>query len=90
MRSKDIIGKEVLDTEVHTVGKVIDIEIDPENYTIKSLIVQEGNIQERINIKNSLFMHFCLTVIQILNNHSIHRFLHPDSSFWASCFQSSM
>ena len=53
MRSKDIIGKEVLDTEVHTVGKVIDIEIDPENYTIKSLIVQEGNIQERINIKKS-------------------------------------
>ena len=53
MRSKDIIGKEVLDTEVHTVGKVIDIEIDPKNYTIKSLIVQEGNIQERINIKKS-------------------------------------
>ena len=48
---KELIGKEVLATDVTVMGKVVDI--DDEDGTIESLIVSKGGIQETLGIRNS-------------------------------------
>ena len=50
---KELIGKEVLATDVTVMGKVVDIDIDDEDGTIESLIVSKGGIQETLGIRNS-------------------------------------
>ncbi|WP_413829050.1 PRC-barrel domain-containing protein [Methanobrevibacter sp. UBA412] len=53
MRTKEILGKEVLNLNVTILGKVVDFEIDPETYQITGLVINKGNIKEKMNIKKS-------------------------------------
>ena len=50
---KELVGKEVLATDVTVMGKVVDVDIDVEDETIESIIVSAGGIQETLNIKKS-------------------------------------
>ena len=49
---KELIGKEVLGTDITVMGKVVDVDIDDEG-TVESIIVSKGGIQETLNIKKS-------------------------------------
>jgi len=42
MKSREIIGKEVLDAEAKSVGSVQDLEIDLTKWTVSGLIVKRG------------------------------------------------
>ena len=50
---KELIGKEVLATDITVMGKVVDVDIDDEEGTIESIIVAKGGIQEALNIRKS-------------------------------------
>lgn len=50
---KELVGKEVLNHEVTSMGKVVDVDIDLEDETIESIIVSKGGIQETLNINKS-------------------------------------
>ena len=50
---KELVGKEVLATDVTVMGKVVDVDIDVEDETIESIIVSQGGIQETLNIRKS-------------------------------------
>ena len=50
---KELVGKEVLATDVTVMGKVVDIEFDDEEGIIDSIIVSKGGIQETLNIRKS-------------------------------------
>lgn len=50
---KELVGKEVLATDVTVMGKVIDIDFDDEEGIIESIIVSKGGIQETLNIRKS-------------------------------------
>lgn len=47
---KELIGKEVLNRDAVIVGKVSDIEFDPDTQVIESLILKKGGISETLNI----------------------------------------
>ena len=47
---KELIGKEVLNKDAFIVGKVSDIEFDPETKIIESLVLKKGSISETLNI----------------------------------------
>ena len=53
MKTKDLIGKEVLDSNVFIIGRVADIDFDSETFEIENLVVQRGNIQEKISMKKT-------------------------------------
>ena len=42
MKSREIIGKEVLDAEAKSVGSVQDLEIDLTKWTVSGIIVKKG------------------------------------------------
>ena len=42
MKSREIIGKEVLDAEAKSIGSVQDLEIDSTKWTVSGLIVKRG------------------------------------------------
>ena len=50
---KELVGKEVLATDVTIMGKVVDVDVDVEDETIESIIVSQGGIQETLNIRKS-------------------------------------
>ena len=50
---KELIGKEVLGTDITVMGKVVDVDIDDDEGTVESIIVSKGGIQETLNIKKS-------------------------------------
>lgn len=50
---KELVGKEVLGTDIMSMGKVVDVDIDLEDNNIESIIVSKGGIQETLNISNS-------------------------------------
>ena len=50
---KELIGKEVLGTDITVMGKVVDVDIDDDEGTVESIIVSKGGIQENLNIKKS-------------------------------------
>ena len=41
MKSREIIGKEVIDSEAKIIGSVQDIEIDTNKWTVSGLIVKK-------------------------------------------------
>jgi len=47
---KELIGKEVLNRDAVILGKVSDVEIDPNTQIIESLILKKGSISETLNI----------------------------------------
>ncbi|MDO5850230.1 MAG: PRC-barrel domain-containing protein [Methanobacteriaceae archaeon] len=49
--SKELIGKEVLNSDVSLAGKVVDVDINFDNNNEISLIVSKKGIQESLNIK---------------------------------------
>ena len=42
MKSREIIGKEVIDSEAKIIGPVQDLEIDVIKWTVSGLIVKKG------------------------------------------------
>ena len=50
---KELVGKEVLGTDIMIMGKVVDVEVDLEDNLIESIIVSKGGIQESLNISKS-------------------------------------
>ena len=42
MKSREIIGKEVIDAEAKTIGSVQDLEIDLTKWTVSGIIVKRG------------------------------------------------
>ena len=50
---KELVGKEVLGTDIMSMGKVVDVEVDLEDNLIESIIVSKGGIQESLNISKS-------------------------------------
>lgn len=50
---KELIGKEVLGTDVTIMGKVVDVDFNEDEGIIDSVIVTKGGIQKTLNIKKS-------------------------------------
>lgn len=50
---KELVGKEVLGTDVTVMGKVVDVEFDIDTDEIEAIIVSKGGIQESLNISKS-------------------------------------
>ncbi len=53
MKTKELIGKEVLDSNINVLGRVIDLDFNPDTFEIENLVIQRGNIQERMSIKKT-------------------------------------
>lgn len=49
----ELVGKEVLSSDVRLMGKVIDVDFDDLDATVESIIVSSGGIQETLNIRKS-------------------------------------
>ncbi|MCX5994059.1 MAG: PRC-barrel domain-containing protein [Chloroflexi bacterium] len=47
MRSRELIGKEVIDAAARNVGKVKDVEIDPLKWNVTGIIVTTGFMRSR-------------------------------------------
>ena len=47
MRSREIIGKEVIDAGARIVGRVKDIEIDPVKWNVTSIVITTGFMRTR-------------------------------------------
>jgi sporulation protein YlmC with PRC-barrel domain len=47
---KELNGKEVLNKDGFIIGKVSDIEFNPDTQIIESLILKKGSISETLNI----------------------------------------
>jgi sporulation protein YlmC with PRC-barrel domain len=47
---KELIGKEVLNTDAFVIGKISDVEFDPDTQVIESVILKKGSISETLNI----------------------------------------
>lgn len=50
---KELVGKEVLGTDVVIMGKVVDVDFDFDEEKLESIIVSKGGIQETLNISKS-------------------------------------
>jgi sporulation protein YlmC with PRC-barrel domain len=48
MNSKELIGKEVIDSEARYVGNVKDVEIDLKKWSVAGIIVKTGFLRKRI------------------------------------------
>ena len=49
----ELVGKEVLSSEIKLMGKVIDVDFDDLDATVESIIVSSGGLQETLNIRKS-------------------------------------
>ena len=49
----ELVGKEVLSSDIKLMGKVIDVDFDDLDATVESIIVSSGGIQETLNIRKS-------------------------------------
>ena len=50
MRIKDeLIGKEVLDSEIQIAGKVFDVVMDKDTYEVTDLVVKKTGFSEQLN-----------------------------------------
>ncbi len=47
MRSRELIGKEVIDAGARIVGRVKDVEIDPAKWNVSGIIVSTGFMRTR-------------------------------------------
>ncbi|MCK9151245.1 PRC-barrel domain-containing protein [Methanobacterium alcaliphilum] len=47
---EEIIGKEVLDSSATIIGKVKDVETDPETQKIEALVLGKGGISEGLGL----------------------------------------
>jgi len=47
---QELIGKEVLNKDGFIIGKVSDIEFNPNTQIVESLILKKGSISETLNI----------------------------------------
>jgi sporulation protein YlmC with PRC-barrel domain len=47
MNSKELIGKEVIDSEARAIGNVKDVEIDLKKWTVSAIVVKTGFIRKR-------------------------------------------
>ena len=50
---KELVGNEVLGTDVVIMGKVVDVDFDFDEEKVESIIVSKGGIQETLNISKS-------------------------------------
>ncbi|KZX16355.1 PRC-barrel domain protein [Methanobrevibacter cuticularis] len=50
---KDLVGKEVVNTEASIIGKIADVEFDDDTKEIESLILKKGGLSETLNISKS-------------------------------------
>jgi sporulation protein YlmC with PRC-barrel domain len=46
MKSREIIGKEVIDAEAKIIGRVKDLEIDLAKWTVSGIIVTKGFLRK--------------------------------------------
>ena len=46
MRSKELIGKEVIDADAKIIGPVRDVELDVKKWTVTAVIVRAGFIKK--------------------------------------------
>jgi sporulation protein YlmC with PRC-barrel domain len=46
MKIKDFIGKKVYDSEAKTIGKITDVDFDPESFAISSIEVGQGIVKK--------------------------------------------
>ena len=49
----ELVGKEVLSSDIKLMGKVIDVDFDDLDATVESIIVSSGGLQETLNIRKS-------------------------------------
>ena len=42
MKAKELFGKEVIDVDAKVVGKIVDMEIDINKASIRSILVKSG------------------------------------------------
>jgi sporulation protein YlmC with PRC-barrel domain len=47
MRSRELVGKEVIDAGARVIGRVKDIEIDPVKWNVTGIIVTTGFMRAR-------------------------------------------
>ncbi|MDI3545960.1 MAG: hypothetical protein PWP07_2511 [Epulopiscium sp.] len=47
---EEIVGKEVLDSSAAIIGKVKDVETDPETRKIEALVLSKGGISEGLGL----------------------------------------
>jgi sporulation protein YlmC with PRC-barrel domain len=47
MNSKELIGKEVIDSEARAIGNVKDVEIDLKKWTVSAIVVKTGFIRKK-------------------------------------------
>ncbi len=47
MNSKELIGKEVIDSEARAIGNVKDVEIDLKKWMVSAIIVRTGFIRKK-------------------------------------------
>jgi sporulation protein YlmC with PRC-barrel domain len=47
---EEIVGKEVLDNSAAIIGKVKDVEMDPEGQKIEALVLGKGGISEGLGL----------------------------------------
>ena len=54
MNSKELIGREVIDSEAKYLGTVKDVEIDLKKWTVTSIIVKTGFIRKKVILSNDI------------------------------------
>ena len=54
MNSKELIGREVIDSEAKYIGTVKDVEIDLKKWTVTSIIVKTGFIRKKVILSNDI------------------------------------
>jgi sporulation protein YlmC with PRC-barrel domain len=47
---EEIVGKEVLDSSAAIIGKIKDVETDPETRKIEALVLSKGGISEGLGL----------------------------------------
>jgi sporulation protein YlmC with PRC-barrel domain len=47
MRSRELVGKEVIDAGARVIGRVKDVEIDPVKWNVTGIIVTTGFMRAR-------------------------------------------
>ena len=53
MKVKELVGKEVVNSDIVVLGKVIDVDFNEDTFEIENLVIQEGNFQEIMSIKKT-------------------------------------
>jgi sporulation protein YlmC with PRC-barrel domain len=50
MRAKELFGKEVIDVNAKVVGKIVDINLDIANASVRDIVVKTG-LTKKLSIK---------------------------------------